>query len=159
MYKKILVPLDGSKLAEAVIPHVEELARGCGVKEVIIFRVCEPPAVRADFPASIKETWDEHVKKSMQTAHTQCSLYLTDIEQKLKGTGIVVKTEVFLGKPVNEITSYAEKNGVDLIVMASHGRSGVSKWVFGNTAERVLRATCVPVLMIRAPGCELPTRI
>jgi nucleotide-binding universal stress UspA family protein len=61
--------------------------------------------------------------------------------------------EVLEGKVPDTLAHWAEKNGVDLIVIASHGRSGVSRWVMGSVADRVLRSACVPVLMIRAPGC------
>lgn len=77
MYQKIVVPLDGSKLAECVLPH----------------------------------------------------------------------------NPAEEITSFAEREGADLVLIASHGRSGLSRWAHGSVADRVFRATCVPVLMVRAPGC------
>lgn len=63
-----------------------------------------------------------------------------------------MKTDSRLGDPAGEIVDYASKNGVDLIVMASHGRTGVARWALGSVAERVFRATCVPVLMVRAPG-------
>ncbi len=153
MVKKILVPLDGSQLAECVLPYVEELAKGCQVEEVIILRACEPPTIPADYPASRRLSWDEHVKTMMAQAQQQCRLYLGDVEKQLSDLGIKVKSTSYLGKAVDEIVDYAEKNEVDLIIMASHGRTGPGKWVHGNVADRVLRATCVPVLMIRAPGC------
>jgi nucleotide-binding universal stress UspA family protein len=58
-----------------------------------------------------------------------------------------------VGKVAESIADYATKNGVDLIIIATHGRSGVSRWVWGSVADRVLRSACVPVLMVRAPGC------
>jgi len=153
MYGKMLVPLDGSKLSECVLPHVEELARGCHVAEIVLLRVCEPPTVPADYPASLPENWDDHVSSMNKFARQQCSLYLDEMESKLKARGFSVKTDSRLGDPAEEIVDYASKNGVDLIVMASHGRTGVARWALGSVAERVFRATCVPVLMVRAPGC------
>ncbi|MDX1708511.1 MAG: universal stress protein, partial [Desulfobacterales bacterium] len=61
--------------------------------------------------------------------------------------------EVLEGKVADTLAHWAEKSEVDLIVIASHGRSGVSRWIMGSVAERLLRSACVPVLMIRAPGC------
>jgi nucleotide-binding universal stress UspA family protein len=58
-----------------------------------------------------------------------------------------------LGKPAEEIINYANQNKVDLIIMASHGRSGVSRWAYGSEADKVLRSSCVPVLLVKAPGC------
>ena len=74
--------------------------------------------------------------------------------RRLIKKGVNAKTEVLLGKPAEAITSYAEKNGIDLIIMSSHGRSGISRWASGSVAERVFRSACVPVLMVRAPGCS-----
>jgi nucleotide-binding universal stress UspA family protein len=64
-----------------------------------------------------------------------------------------VLTEVLLGRPAEEITLFAANEGCDLIIMASHGRSGPSRWAHGSVAEKVFRANCAPLLMIRAPGC------
>ena len=153
MYGKMLVPLDGSKLSECVLPHVEELSKGCHVAEIVLLRVCEPPTVPADYPASLPENWDDHVSSMNKFTRQQCSLYLDEMESKLKARGFSVKTSSRLGDPAEEIVDYASKNGIDLIVMASHGRTGVARWALGSIAERVFRATCVPLLMVRAPGC------
>ena len=153
MNDKILVPLDGSKLAECILPYVEELVKGQKVKEVILFRVCEPPEITADYPANMPASWEKHVKDIMDGAQQQCSLYLGNVEKSLKNLGVPLKVESCLGNAAAEIVKCAEKNQVDLIVMASHGRSGVSKWAFGSVAEKVFRSTCVPILMVRAPGC------
>ncbi|OGO06013.1 MAG: hypothetical protein A2Y60_05020 [Chloroflexi bacterium RBG_13_54_9] len=64
-----------------------------------------------------------------------------------------MRCQVLMGNPPEEIASYAEESGVDLIVMASHGRSGPSRWAYGSVAEKVFRSSCVPVMMVRAPGC------
>ena len=155
MFDKILVPLDGSGLAECILPYVEELAKGQKVKEIILFRVCQQPEIPADYPANMPASWEQHVNEIMNGAQQQCRLYLGDIEKKLRTSGIKVKIESCLGNAADEIVRCAEKNQVGLIVMASHGRSGVSKWAFGSVAEKVFRCTCVPILMVRAPGCVL----
>lgn len=153
MYNKMLVPLDGSKLAECVLPHVKELAKDCHVDEVILLRICEPPVILADYPANMPHGWEEHVKEETAFSQQQCSLYLGEVEKQLKAKGLNVRVESRLGNPAQQITDCAEENEVDLIIMASHGRSGISRWAYGSVAEKVLHATCVPVLMIRAPGC------
>ncbi len=153
MYKKILVPLDGSKLAECVLPHVEELAESGMVKEIILLRVCESPSILADYPESKNKTWEKHVERITSNAQQQCSLYIEDVEKDLEDKGFKVKAESSLGKPAEEIVKYANKNKIDLIVMASHGRSGVSRWAYGSVAEKVLRASCIPVLLVKVPGC------
>lgn len=153
LYKKILVPLDGSRLAECVLPHVEELAKSGMVKEIILLRVCDSPSIVADYPEGKGKTWEKHVERLTSNAQQQCSLYINDVEQNLKEKGFKVKSESSLGKPAEEIVNYANKNKVDLIVMASHGRSGVSRWAYGSVAEKVLRSSCVPVLLVKVPGC------
>ncbi len=153
MYKKILVPLDGSKLAECVLPHVEELAQSGVVKEIVLLRVCDSPSIIADYPEGKGKTWEKHVERLTSNAEQQCSLYINDVAQSLKDKGYKVKAESRLGKPADEIVNYANKNKIDLIVMASHGRSGISRWAYGSVAEKVLRSSCVPVLLVKVPGC------
>jgi nucleotide-binding universal stress UspA family protein len=65
----------------------------------------------------------------------------------------VLSYEVLEGKVADTLAQWAEKNGVGLIIIASHGRSGVTRWIMGSVADRVMRSACVPVLMVRAPGC------
>jgi nucleotide-binding universal stress UspA family protein len=153
MYEKILVPLDGSELAESVLPHVETIARGCSVVEIILLRVCEAPSILADYPEGKDKSWEKHVGRMTTNAQQQCNIYLGDIEKQLRDQGFNVRTESCLGKPAEEIVNYANQNKVDLIIMASHGRSGVSRWAYGSEADKVLRSSCVPVLLVKVPGC------
>lgn len=154
MYEKILVPLDGSYLAECVFPHVVKIAQDCKTREVILFRVCEAPAISSDYPATMPASWEEHVNEMTSSSHQQCSLYLKDAEKRLRDSGVTnIKLEARLGNPASEIVDYASANGVGLIIMASHGRSGASRWAHGSVADRVFRSTCVPILMVRGPGC------
>ena len=153
MYEKILVPLDGSKLAESVLPHVETIARGCNVVEIVLLRVCDTPSILADYPEGDSRNWDKHVARMTTNAEQQCNIYLGDLEKQLKDKGFNVRIESRLGKPAEEIVDYAAKNGIDLIIMASHGRSGISRWAYGSEADKVLRSSCVPVLLVKVPGC------
>jgi len=153
MYEKILVPLDGSELAESVLPHVEAIARGCRVVEIVLLRICDAPSILADYPEGSNRTWEKHVQRMTTNARQQCNIYLEDIEKQLRDKGFKVRTESRLGKPAEEIVDYAAKNGVDLIIMASHGRSGISRWAYGSEADKILRSSCVPVLLVKVPGC------
>jgi nucleotide-binding universal stress UspA family protein len=153
MYDRILVPLDGSELAECVLPHVKKIATDCKAKEVILLRVCEPPSIPADYPANMPVSWEKHVDQLTAYSQQQCSLYLGDMEKQLKDSGLKVKADSCLGNAADEIVDYAVKNDIGLIIMASHGRSGFARWAYGSVADRVFRATCVPILMVRAPGC------
>ena len=150
MYKKILVALDGSKLAECVLPHVQTLVQGCQVRDVVFMRVVEPikPVVSSEGTLTPQEA--ERITKSMVS---DAEMYLKTLVQDLKYDGAGVKWEMKKGPVAQTLVDYATEHGVDLIVIATHGRSGVSRWVWGSVADRVLRASCVPVLMVRAPGC------
>ena len=152
MYQKILVPLDGSELAECVLPHVESIAKGCGVQSVILLRVIEPfhSPISGDDGGGPSE---EDMKSFNSQNRAEAESYLSQLAGQVKYDGAVIQSEVIFGKAAESIAEYATKNQVDLIAIASHGRSGVSRWVWGSVADRVLRSACVPVLVVRAPGC------
>ena len=154
MYRKILVPLDGSKMAECVISHIKNIVKSGDVTEIILFRVCEPPVVLADYPADLRGKWEDHVKDETDHAIELCSLYLGNAEKDLRKAGFKATTQSGLGKPAEEIVNYAVQNGVDLIVMATHGRSGVSRWAFGSIADKVIRSSPVPVMLVRPEECQ-----
>ena len=142
MYKKILVPLDGSELSEAVLNHVITIATSCQVPEVALIRVREPldNSVRIALDAEIAEELD-------QAYNDEAASYLKRIAKKLEKKGVGVKVEVLEGNPAEEIIKYSKSNEVDLIVMSTHGRSGFSRLVFGSVADKVLRQTEVPILL------------
>ena len=81
--------------------------------------------------------------------------YLDQIAKRLKGKGITAQSEVLYGKVAGEIAEYANENEVDLIVLSTHGRSGISRWVWGSVTDRILRSACAPVFMVHAPGCGI----
>ncbi len=166
MYNKILVPCDGSDLAErAVFPHVEALGKQMGA-EIIILQVVRSPSGRSgtvfragapEMPISLPETpEDAHVARypiyrdqEIASAEGEARRSTTRAESMLRDIGVKVRSEVLLGDPAEEIIDYAEKEGVDLIVMCSHGSSGIRRWVFGSVTEKVLRGATTPVLVIR----------
>ena len=154
MYSKIMVPLDGSELAECVLPHLETITRGCQIATVVLVRVVDPGLPPANFLAGgefglRKSDWDQ-LKKTRRTIAED---YLKEMRSRLNYNWASVESEVLEGKVAEKLADYATKNDVDLILIASHGRSGITRWVTGSVADRVLRSVCVPVLMIRAPGC------
>jgi nucleotide-binding universal stress UspA family protein len=147
VYKKILVPLDGSELAETVLSHIETIALAHEA-EVILLRVLPATGV---LPATA-EAERKAARESLDRA-----------KKRLQEKGINARTTIRHGEDAaTEITDYAEVNDVDLIAMSTHGRSGVSRWIFGSVAEKVLRGTNKPILLIRAPGISasgLPIKI
>jgi len=153
MYKKILVPLDGSKLAECALPHVEELAKGCDTEEVILVSVTERVKGYRALEEPSQPLGQRLIPEAFGKKEKQAQKYLDRIAKAMAAKGINVSTEVLLWKPDEAIVGYAKQYGCDLIVMASHGRSGPSRWAHGSVADKVLRASGIPVLMIRAPGC------
>jgi nucleotide-binding universal stress UspA family protein len=153
MYQKILVPLDGSKLAECVLPYVEEIATGCRTEQVILVSVTERIMGYRVVEDYTQPSEERLVPEAVGKEEKQAQKYLGKIAKTLEAKGIKVLTEVLLGNPAEEIAIYADTKGCDLIIMASHGRSGPSRWAHGSVAEKVFRASCVPVLMVRAPGC------
>lgn len=150
MYQKVIVPLDGSELAECVLPHVETIAAGCSPQSIVFVRVVEPvrlPNV-AEYSFSARD-----IDRIESAERIDAENYLQKISGRYADKGWNVQTQIIKGTAAEAIAEYAEKNGGDLIVIATHGRSGVSRWVWGSVADRVLHASCVPVLMVRAPGC------
>jgi len=151
VYDRILVPLDGSQLAECVLPHVESIAKGCGVAVVTLLRVVEshnlPTGQGGWLPSP------EEVAQVEAQSEKEAKDYLGKLARRLQYNSAKVKTEVIKGRAAEAIADYATKSQADLIIVATHGRSGVSRWVWGSVAERILRSSCVPVLMVRAPGC------
>ena len=150
MYNNILVPLDGSPLAECVLPHVESIAQGCKAKKVTFIRVVEPFYLPTGGEYSFSDKERQRLE-AQQVAEAQ--IYIDKLVSKLKYEGAKIQTKVIQGRVADSLVEYAEKNGVDLVIIATHGRSGISRWVWGSVADRVLRSSCVPVLMVRAPGC------
>jgi nucleotide-binding universal stress UspA family protein len=157
MYKKILVPLDGSELAECVLPHVETVVKGCHVPDVIFMRVVEP----AHFPSSATDMGTvyteadakEGEQKTDALGKAEAEEYVNGLTARFTYGDARNQGLVLMGKPAETIAEYVEKNDIDLVIIATHGRSGVSRWVWGSTADRILRSACVPMLMVRAPGC------
>ena len=142
MYKKILVPLDGSELSEAILDHVVTIAKGCQVAEVILIRVREP------LDNSVRATLDPEIAEELDQAYNdEAAGYLKKIASKLDKKGVSVKIEVLEGNPAEEIIKYSKEDKIELIVMSTHGRSGFSRLVFGSVANKVLRQTEVPVLL------------
>jgi len=153
MYQHIMVPMDGSELAECVIPHVEKIASSGDNVKVTLVRVV-PPFHLHDY-AEERLPVDERQRleaKSKETAQN----YLDDVAQRLNSKGITADTAVLSGSVTAELVDYANKHQVELIVISTHGRSGIGQLLLGSVADKLVQTSCVPVLMVRAPGCMPP---
>jgi nucleotide-binding universal stress UspA family protein len=175
MYKIIVVPLDGSKLAECVLPHIEIIAKGSGTEEVVLITVTErvaslmpkdevskistnsgafqPAVAFTDRPYSGRHfELDPTSKIPMVTGKMlkQGQRYLARVAEQLIKKGMQIGITVLVGEAAEQIVDFAGKGKADLIVMASHGRSGFSRWAMGSVAEKVFHGSSVPILLIKA---------
>jgi nucleotide-binding universal stress UspA family protein len=150
MYRKVLVPLDRSELAECALPEVRKLAGGGIIGEVILLDAFEIDFVGV--PTTHPRTVDINALRNAQLDESR--KYLGKIRSELNSEGITVKIESQEGTPAQTIVNYADANGVDLIVVATHGFTGMKRLMFGSVALRVLHDSRVPVLLIRPESCR-----
>jgi nucleotide-binding universal stress UspA family protein len=143
-YQRILVPLDGSALAEGALRHAEALAAHFGAHLVLI-RV---PVLPTYAYASTELAYS--IEAELDAAAGEAAAYLADLAGRLAQRGLSAESVVEWGPVAETIIDYAQGHGVDLIVMSTHGRSGLGRWVYGSVADKVLRAAGVPVLLVRA---------
>jgi nucleotide-binding universal stress UspA family protein len=152
MYKKILVPLDGSELAECALPHAEEIASKCGA-DIILVSVTERVQGYRPVEEYSNSLGIKLVPEAAGKLEKQGQKYLDRVAKGLESKGIKVQTEMLMGNPAEELTIYTKTENCDLVIMASHGRSGPSRWAHGSVAEKVFLSSYIPILMVRAPGC------
>src|SRR5512136_1815137 len=145
MYKKILVPLDGSEMAKKAVAHAEKLAKIFD-SDIILFQVVPFMPIYGSPELVTPLMVDEKQKEVAER-------YLVSVGQELEKREIKVTTMVKTGQQVAlEIIDYAKESGADLIVMCTHGRSGITRWVLGSVAIKVLTRAETPVLLLRAKG-------
>jgi len=152
MFERILVPLDGSKIGEAALDHVERLISKIApsVKtEVVLFQVLT--SLSHYVIAGEASVQVPYTDKEIMYITKKAKEYLNKAGECLKSKGISIKTKVATGKAEVEIVKAADELKVDLIAMSTHGRSGLSRLTFGSITAKVLRTTNVPVLVVRAP--------
>jgi nucleotide-binding universal stress UspA family protein len=149
MYKTLLVPLDGSEVSESILPHVINVAKPANAT-VVLFQAHEAiePKVREVMGEDIAKELDMVTREDTQS-------YLDKISDDLANQGIKAETILAKGKPAEAIIQYVATHAVDLIVMATHGRSGINRWAFGSVAEKVLRQSPVPVLLGPVAGTRV----
>jgi len=150
MYKKILVPLDGSPEAECVIPHLETIAK-TGVKDIELISVVEPIEIPTRGRIALSE---DDLKNITLELKSETHKYLDQVAKRLTRAGIKVHPIILTGKPAESLINYIDSNDIDLVIMATHGRSGITRLFWGSIAEKVLRSVNVPVLLVKNPGNE-----
>jgi nucleotide-binding universal stress UspA family protein len=152
-YERVLVPLDGSDLAECVLSHVEALAKSGVLGQVELVRVVSPTEFH--YAAAIPVS-EEEEKELTDRSVKEAEAYLQKIGEMFQPMSVKVTTRVLIGNAAQELSDYAEKIGASLIIMATHGRSGASRWVLGSIADKVIRSTQTPVFLVRAQSRKNP---
>jgi nucleotide-binding universal stress UspA family protein len=145
LMRRILVPLDGSKVGEAAIPYAEMLAKASGA-QLHFLQVLHPVATVGPDQTSVpyvEPVIDESRKAS-------AIAYLDGVAEPIKKSGLSTSRAIALGSPADKIVDYAEANAIDTIAMSTHGRTGVGRWVFGSITDKVLHVGDTPVLVVRA---------
>ncbi len=151
MYKRAVVPLDGSMVAEGIIPFVLEIAGPLDI-EVVLLRVVVPiPPLMVEGSRHV-ETDDPELRR------LEAEEYLLPIAAELRARGVRVRTMVRRGESTEEILAGARESGADLIAMTTHGRSGLGRLLFGSVAEAVLRQAEVPVFLMRQTQAQVAAR-
>jgi nucleotide-binding universal stress UspA family protein len=149
MYKRVLVPLDGSPVAESIIPFILDIAGPLDM-EVILLRVVEP------IPAPAMEVYVDAETADLRT--TDAQEYVAAIAAELRDKAVRVDTRVRWGYAADEIVTAARETGADLIAMSTHGRSGLGRVIFGSVAQAVLRQAEAPVFLMRATEAQVASR-
>jgi nucleotide-binding universal stress UspA family protein len=142
--RRILVPLDGSKMAEQVLPIATMVAQALDA-DLVLFQV---PIVHAY--GWLTDEWFLPVQGVLATAEQDAEAYLTAVGRGLQEQNVRVTAATMIGPVAASIIEYAEANQVDLIAMCTHGRTGLARWALGSVADHVLRAGSSPILLVRA---------
>ena len=145
---KILVPVDLSPHAERAFGYATGVARRFGAQVTLLHVVEDPFATGAWGPETYVPNAGELLREQIAGAERQ----LTPWKDRPAAQGLAVTTAVITGRPAQSIIDYAASEGCDLIVMGTHGRTGLSHAVMGSVAERVVRKARCPVLTVRAHG-------
>ena len=151
MYRKVIVPLDGSELAEEVLPHVVEMIRG---RDSQVYLLSVTPVMRGVARPVVDLRPDGEER---QRVEQELKEYLRKVASRLESVAAEVEATVRSGRPADEILTFADNVGADLIAMTTHGRSGIRDWIFGSVADRILRGATCPVLLVRAGQTKLRT--
>ncbi|MGH7355009.1 MAG: universal stress protein [Candidatus Rokuibacteriota bacterium] len=153
MYRRAVVPLDGSRLAETILPFIVEIAGPLDMS-IVLLRVVEPVTpVIVDGAAHV-------VVEDGMARRLDAEEYLAPLAAGLRARGVTVETAVRRGHPVSdEIVAAAREAGADLIAMTTHGRSGLGRLLFGSVAEALLRQAPVPVFLLRQTEVEMAKQL
>ena len=143
MYDRIIVPLDGSSLAEQVLPYVTKISQGLGVP-VNLLQVSEPPSEAMGDPQH-----GRYMTGISAGIHDESIDYLNSVRQRIEAPGVTITCEAHEGNAVTQIVDIADKSPESLVAMSTHGRSGVSRWVLGSVTDKVFHCIKNTMLIVR----------
>jgi nucleotide-binding universal stress UspA family protein len=150
MSEQILVPLDGSGLAEKALPHAMAVARATS-RSIVLLLVIPPPVPFGEMGWALVPPVNPDLGKDWEDELSSGRKYLDEVATSLSAKGFDVHVETLEGDPAMQIVRYAEQHpSVTLITMSTHGHSGLARWVFGSVTEKVVQASPVPLMIIRA---------
>ena len=149
---KVIVPLDGSELAESVLNNVKGLAEyfGADAINIVLLRVCELFTQPNAYPPSMSLSWEEYVKFETRVCRGICMSYLNEVKKRFKKELINIRSVVPVGNAADQVIKYVNKEKSDLMVISTHGRSGISRWAFGSISNKILEGTSTPVIILRS---------
>ena len=157
MFRKILIPLDGSPLAESVLPYIIPIAKAYG-SQVVLANVVAPPSV--EFEGDFTGIQHPYLDQLTEEAKIWAAGYLQKVADRLAQAQVpVLRQDVLVGSPAAVLTSQIERQGVDLVAIATHGRSGLGRVLLGSVADNLLHSTDVPLLVVRPPEIEVEGEI
>ena len=145
MFAKILVCLDGSSLAEQILPYANEQAIRFGSKLVLLQAVTISSTIAAAATPGAEDILVDEFRR--ETA--EAKVYLESVAQPTREKGLDVECVVMEGLPGRIIVNYADKSGIELIAIATHGRSGIKRLVFGSVVDYVLKESVLPILVVK----------
>lgn len=145
MFGKILVCLDGSSLSEQIVPYATEVARRFGSQVVLLQVLQIPSSLAAASAQGAENVIEEELRRLSYQAHQ----YLEGIATQMKEKGVPAEVSVIEGTPGDAIVEYASQSGIELIVVATHGRKNIGRLVFGSVADHVMRHSFIPVLSVK----------
>ena len=160
LYKNILVPLDGSELAAQALPYAEEIANNAQAKLSLLQVVDDPVDIYvAPETTLLSRTGMGVVHNAMDTNFHRQALdsakwNMDELAASLRHRKINAEGDIDTGEAATCIVEYAEANDIDLIVMSTHGRTGLGRWTYGSVANKVLQAAPCPVLIVRPTGSK-----
>jgi nucleotide-binding universal stress UspA family protein len=156
MFTRILVPLDGSELAERAVPVAARIARASG-GSVLLLQVLALPITPLYGPIYVP--YEGNIPADLERDRAEAQAYLHQVAASPALAGLSVQTYTMSGVPAASILDSLDQCQADLIVLSSHGRTGITRWVLGSVAQHVARHSPVPVMVLRATGKDFPTTL